>query len=148
MIKLDKEMFLLPTIYNTKSFKRTKNILDNIDIIGDNEANIEVDTVLYIKNPKGQIINEGKFVGKQINVQMIYVKDGSVTIEWNKKNKLNLEKEYMMIEDEEFYSGNGEEVTINSNELAIIHLDEAMKFKKIDSEKFMLIHISKYGGIK
>ncbi len=148
MIKIKKEIFDLDLVYNTKSFNRAKNILGNIDKIGNNEANIEVDTVLYIKNPQGEILHEGDFVGKQINVQMLYVKEGVVQIEHAKKAKLKMKTKYRMTEDEELYSGTGETVDINSNEIAIIDLDEAFKIKNINSNNYMLVHISKYGGIK
>ncbi len=146
MIKVNKDVFMMDQFYHAKSIIRAKNILKNLDVIAPNIAQVEVDTVVYIKNPNN--IKTTNFVGKKIYLQMFYLKSGTVTVEYNKKTNLEKLDTYNMVKDETIYQGSGTELVLQANEIAIFELDEGLKIKEINSEDYLYILVSKYGGIK
>ncbi len=146
MIKVNKDIFMMKQFYSVKSINRVRSILDNIDVVDANVAQVEGDTVVYIKNANNIIT--GDFIGKRIYLQILYVKEGTITVEYNKKNELTKLSCYNMVRDEITYGGKGKEVIINENEIAIFELDEALEIKQIESSKYFYIVASKYGGIK
>lgn len=144
MNKFTIEVFLNKNVYNVKSFNRTKTAHASKDLIMDNVAYNEVDSVVYIKNK--QNIDNCFLAGRKYSYG-IECLSGTIEIEYDNAHNLELVVEYDDLSDRIEYIGDGKTLELNSGEIAIFELNEAIRYKKI-SGQFIEYKIAKDGGIK
>lgn len=144
MNKLPIEVFLNKDVYNVKAFNRTKVAHANKDLITDNVAYNEVDSVVYIKNKRN--IDDHFLAGRKYSYG-IECLSGTIELEYNLESELQLLNAYDDLSDRAEYIGVGHSLELKAGEIAIFELNEAIKYKKTLGQ-FIEYKIAKDGGIK
>lgn len=144
MNRLPIEVFLNSNVYNVKAFNRTKTAHNNKELVKDNVAYNEVDSVVYIKNKENIDTN---FVAGRKYSYAIECLTGTIELEYELESNLNLHSPYDDLSDKVEYIGAGHEIKLNAGEIVIFELNEAVKYNLVDGQ-FIEYKIAKDGGIK
>lgn len=150
MLILEKEVFLNPDYLDSNALNMAKQIIKNrkYDKINDNEAAMEGSTILYIKNPSLELLPHNDLISKKVFFNIIVVEDGEVDVEWEKASKLNVIKDYNILEDATYHEGTTQKITVKAGQILVMPLEHAMKISEVRSNMYIWMDCNKYTGMK
>lgn len=121
---ISRELFNLKQVYNTKSFRRLKTILDDVNIIEDNVAYNAVDSIVYVRNP---LVLGDKLAATRKYMLVLYVQAGQVELAYANSNQLKPISKYCDLCDEQYFMGETNTVVVEDEQIIIFDVDEAVK---------------------
>lgn len=150
MLILEREVFLNPDYLDSNALNMAKRIIkeNKYGKINDNEGAMEGSTILYIKNPNLELLPHNDLISKQVFFNIIVVEDGEVDIEWEEALKLNIIKEYNILEDATHHEGTTQKATVKAGQVLIMPLGYAMKITDVRSNLYIWMDCNKYTGMK
>lgn len=150
MLILNLETFLNDDYLDSGALNMAKSIIKKKKYknINDNEAHMEGSTILFIKNPKLDLLPHKNLISKKVFFNLILVEEGEIDIEWESIDKLSITKKYDIIEDAVYHNGKTKKAKIKENQILIMPIGYAMKITNVKSKKYIWMDCNKYVGMK
>lgn len=86
------------------------------------------------------------FTGHRRYLEVIAVGDAPVRIEVAAKRDLARQSDYSDLTDREHFTGTGQEHVLQPGQIAVIEIDDAVRYPSVSAEPFTVLHVSVEGA--
>lgn len=87
------------------------------------------------------------FVSHKVYLDILYIDEGTIEIEYSNKNNLKKINEYSQEEDETRHIGKGEKIVLDKGNIVVFNIEDAYKVTKDESLRKTIIKFTKENEI-
>lgn len=102
------------------------------------------DSLTYLRTRRRHATEH--FTGHRRYLEVIAVGGAPVRIEVAPKRDLAHHSDYSDLTDREHFTGAGQEHVLQSGQIAVIEIDEAVRYPSVSAEPFTVLHVSVEGA--